>query len=897
MSGARWFGKLLPAVLLLGFAHWATSSKLVPGDPFTFWALVVACLAAGEAAWFLFERRAGEDAAHLHRRGLDRIPGQAATPRVSDWFLTGARPRMADILAGQDAPREYAGGLQTSLAAPEPLPRLHLLQAAPGQGRSTLLLRLGHILARHGYQVWRALPGPRLTDLELVLHHAGGRPVFLLLDDLPATPQATELLYEVLKSHRSVVVIATADLPDPAADEENLLSGLAPADLTSLAVVHAVPTTPNDVGALVPKLGASQHLGRTQVSGEAAVSYLAALDYLRESRLADLWDRPEIAKLPTLPKLMLALAGAAEMGLPPALLTELAAPDKPAVWVKAGLVAEEGQLALPPHRQVCLALLTGAPEQAPLVAQALGTLLTRLLATAPALAPRLLCGLGRVPALRSLAAAAARERRPLLELPQLPGDLRRLWQHTFASLDQDPRVPGVSDDSPPLLAATAHYLLRQGEHAAALELYRSLTQDPVYRDLARFNAALVLAHGDQFKQAEDELAGLRTHVPGSHYLRGVIAEKRGTLMAALDDYDTSRQLGEITLPATRRLAFTYLRSGAPRAAIPLFESALAATPLRADLYGGLAVAHLHAGATQRAVAQSARAIQAGVDPGVARKAVARAFRDSNAFDRQASELEAAVAYDPQDQEAWDALATACHTLGRFEREEQCLLALQRGDGGDAAGITLRLAGCLRNQGRAAEAWVLLEPLVAAATPPLAALLLGAEVVGAMGQPARQHALAAAALQQGDTSGWAHFWWADSQDAAVADVADGYRRARQLLADRLERGLPPRQAATLWQAIFVACERLGDTEGAEQALRQARQEATVCRAIGSEVESVTARRSVPADVFIDGFAGFVPSGAAEGPGVTETPRPSGSLHDVSRPSSLPGRSSGRGGLRG
>ena len=46
--------------------------------------------------------------------------------------------------------------------------------------------------------------------------------------------------------------------------------------------------------------------------------------------------------------------------------------------VKAGLVAVESPLVLPPHRQVCLALLTGTPEQTPLVAQALGIAPSRL---------------------------------------------------------------------------------------------------------------------------------------------------------------------------------------------------------------------------------------------------------------------------------------------------------------------------------------------------------------------------------------------------------------------------------------------------------------------------------------------------------------------------------------
>ena len=100
--------------------------------------------------------------------------------------------------------------------------------------------------------------------------------------------------------------------------------------------------------------------------------------------------------------------------------------------------------------------------------------------------------------------------------------------------------------------------MRGGQYAAALDLYQDLLSDPIYGDLARLNCALALAHLEQYAEAEAQLAALSQPLPGVHYLRGVIAEKRGDLVTALDCYEASRKADELTLPATRRLALTYL---------------------------------------------------------------------------------------------------------------------------------------------------------------------------------------------------------------------------------------------------------------------------------------------------------------------------------------------------
>lgn len=891
MAGIRWTGKIAMAVLILAAAAWATVDHAIALPPPQLWALVIGYLALVEGLWLVADKQAVERENRYLRRGLQRLPRRPATPRSkNDWCLTGGRSRLADVQAGVDAPREYYTGLLSSLTNTQSLPRLHLLAGPVGSGRSTLLLRLGQALADRGEIVLRALPVLSAEATEVIIHDASqGRPAYLLLDDLDSQPQAQVLLYELLRSGKPLIIIATMLSWEAEGNDRDSLEALAPANYLSLATVHDIQLTPNDLGALINKLGALSLLERTEVSGDGTRSYLGALEHLLgEALTSRFWERGEALSLAEPARLMVALAAAAEVAFPPALFAAVVAPDNPTQWEKAGLVmAECGQI-MPPHQATGLALLARGGYGGPAVGEALRRLLQLTGKHAPALAPRLLCGLAHVAPLRALAEEEAEVCRARLTPADLSPALRYQWQETWEALGLPPDDHRPEDSYPPARAAEASDLLRRGQYAAALDVYQQLLSDPTYGDLARFNCALVLAHLESYDEAEEQLDRLSRPLPGVDYLRGVIAEKRGDLVAALDFYEKSRKADEVTLPATRRLAFTYLRSGAPRAAIPLLESMLSFTPLRADLYGALAVAHLHAGVTQRAAAQSARAIQAGVEPSVARKAVARAFRDTNAFDRMRGELEVAVNYAPEDLEAWDDLAQACHWLGRFEREEQCLNQLRRAPRQDEDQVLLRLARCYRNQGRAAEAMDLLRPLTEATEAVIQALLLAAEVAAMCGQRDQQRALAEAALRRGDSSGWAHFWWADSQEGEASEIADSYRRAIRLFEARLQGGVTPRQAATLWQAVHLAATRLADEALAERALKQARQEALVCKAIGSEIESVTARRSVPADVFVEDLSGPPASGTpSTDPGVA--PRPAaGGLPVPIRPAPLPNR---------
>ncbi len=896
MFWSRWAGKIALAVVVLGVAAWATEQKLLSLPPMEFWSLVIGYLAVTECVWLVWEQKAAE-AESLQRRGLVRIPRATQLGvKAGDWFHSGGRPRLTDILARLDAPREYVTGLIASLTSADALPRLHVLHGLPGRGRSALLLRLGQILAERGHDVLRTLPGISPQALETVLHAAGRkRPLYLLVDDIDLDPLATDLLYGILRSGKPIVVVATALTPELPDHESAPLAAMAPAGLLARGVQHGVQVTTQDIAALVGKLRGLGRLSRPEVTGEAAESYVTALRYLQGTEQTPLWDSRAVRDLPEAGRLAIAVAGAAEAALPISLLSELGAPAKPPAWAKSGLLVIEHGLALPPHRDTCLAFLRSHGYDSPQVREALNRLVSASLHAVPALAPRVLCGLSQVPELRKLATDEIIERRDLLAGSALPLELQRLWRHVWGLLRLEPEVSWATDEYPPARSLLADDLMYRGRHEPALAIYRTLANDPVYRDLAAFNAALALAHLDRFSEAEDELGKLRQHLAGVHFLKGLIAERRGDMMLALDHYENSRKADELTLLATQRLAFTYLRTGAPRAAVPLFESLLAHMPRRADLYGGLAVAHLHSGNSQRAVAQSARAIQAGVDPQRARKAVARAFRDANAYDRMVTELEAVVSYNPSDAEAWDDLAMGCHFLGRFQREEQCLSQLRRCEGRDRLETLLRLARCYRDQGRAGEALDLLWPLTQAAEPSVEAFLLGAEVAGSCGRRDLQQQLAQGAIAAGDNSGWGHFWLGDSGLLDAEAQHETYRQAIQLLESRHSQGMPHRQAAALWQAIWVAATRTGDQDTATRALHHARQDASICKAIGSEVESVTARRSVPPDVFLDELPDpLLPPGGHHPQGVPEPPP--AQPPQVPRPVFAPTRAHGRGTLR-
>ena len=105
--------------------------------------------------------------------------------------------------------------------------------------------------------------------------------------------------------------------------------------------------------------------------------------------------------------------------------------------------------------------------------------------------------------------------------------------------------------------------------------------------------------------------------------------------------------------------------------------------------------------------------------------------------------------------------------------------------------------------------------------------------GGLGEVGRQREFAAQALARGDTSGWGHYWTADSYAEPEEAARRAYQTAVQSFKQELSEGVPPRRAARLWQAVYLAAERLGDEELAAKA-----------RAGGRARRRRSARRSGP-----------------------------------------------------
>jgi len=849
MNWVQYLGRALLAVGVIAIAAWATANKLIDMPVHLFWTGILSYLVAAEVVWTLAERHAASRQQALPRRGLLKLTRQdRPSPVLPRWFAQGGRVRLSDVVARHDSQREALAAVQTVVMARVSGPRLHLLAGAPGSGRSTFLYRLGRALVEASQEVFLVLPTPELLALEQVLQAAKRGQTYLLVDDLDLRPEAEEWLYELQRFGLPVVVIATTAPAAEAAREG--LAAAQPVSLVSQATVHDISVAHGDVVALSRKLGTEGDLQRVGLSLEAVDSLLTASRALRGSDgRRGLWrDLDQSEGLPAEGKLMVALAGCAEMGFPEPLWLKLFGAGSLNRWQKAGLVAGDNSLVLPPHRLACLEHLTEAGADSPAVAAALATLCRESVATEPAFAARLLGALARLPETRGLARAQMEQVRTAGAAAEAPAAVQRLWHRALDALDMLPADAALSD-YPPEVNLLVHSAFAHQAYARMLELAGGLGSNPVYSSAAHYDMALALAHLGELRRAESELNAVKGGVVGAQYLRGVLAEMQGDVVRALDAYEASRKADELQLASTRALAFAYVKAGAPRSAIPLFEALLAYHPREAELYAGLAVAHLLAGTAQRAAAQSARAIQAGVDPIEARKAVARACAGVHAYSRVAPELEACVSYDETDMEAWEGLAVACRWLGRFAREEECLRRLQRHDPQNEE-HRLEMARCQRDLGCSSEAYALLQPLLAGERPDLRALLLAVEVAADGKDQDLQRALALRALQLGDDSGWSQFWLGDSRPELDEEARAAYRAAIRQLQHQVQEGATPRQAATVWQAIYLAAARLQDTDLADQALRKATQEAAICEALGAEIHSIAHRRAVPPDVFLD-----------------------------------------------
>lgn len=871
MNWIRYSGRIILALGVIAIGVWATTNEWVDMPVTQFWLGLMVYLIAAELGWTLLDYYLTDLQSRLPRRGLLRLSsGDRFMLTLNSWLYDGGRCRYVDILTKQDVLRDAHQSLQASVLTRESRPRVHLLAGAVGTGRSTLLLRLARILAENSQTVFVGLPGPEIAALETVIEAARNRQVYLFIDDLDLQPQAEEWLYEIYRSQLPIVVVATTSQESQPEFDEDKLGVVRPAGLLAEGTAHPSPITPNDLAELARKLQSLGRMRREEVAVGTTTDLLEAARYIQgRDPKQGLWqDLDRGPKLAQEQKVMLALCGAAELGIPESLYGAVFGGKAITRWAKANLVSLQHCHALPPHHKVCLDLLRELGPASETVHGALDKLTRLVLPVMPVFAVRLLYGLAKEDTLREVARAQvlSLQGQPLGDWP---APARRAWRQVLEELDLVTDDMVQDESYPPELLIAVSRAFDRADYEGALAAAQKLAKHELYESAAGFDMALALCHLGRMEEAGGLLATLKSSPPGTHYLRGLIAESRGDWTAALDEYEASRKADELQLAATRRLAFAYLRSGAPKAALPLFEAVLLYTPKSAELYGGLAVANLQAGMAQRAAAQSARAIQAGVEPTAARKAVAKACAEVRAYSRVAAELEACVSYDSEDLEAWGELATACRWLGRFEREAQCLEKLQAA-GPMTDDLRLQTARNQRDQGNPEAALSLLEPLLATDQPPLLALLLAAEVAAGGNDPMLAETHAKRAVTQGEASGWAQYWLADSElrSGRTEQAREHYHDAITGLRAQVDAGVTPRRAAKCWQAIYLSAVQRGNEDLARDAARKARQEAAICEALGAEVESVVHHRAVPTALFLESLPGTLTTGAPTEP--PETP---------------------------
>lgn len=858
MKWPRYVGQAFLAMGVIAVGIWATANELLDIPPYQFWTGILCYLIAAEVVWTLIVHRLEEQEQILPRQGLLSC---SLRMRVSSerphWLWEGGRVRWGDIRAQRDSPREALPVALHHVLLPPEGSQLHILEAPPGMGRSTFLLRLAAALLEAKQTVYLVLSTPQGRAWEHLFNTARRRPVYVLIDDLDMCPEAECWLYEVQRRNLPLIFVATLAPFEASFLATQEFFVLPPAFLHRQGNRRELQFTQTDGQILARDILGSPQAARVNLQAISGENVFQAARHLHalargENSLPDaagIFTEAE-GLFPSQTLMQIALAGAAELAIPPDVWEKWLGPKSEAQWRQAGLALKEFGWLLLPHRLACLMYLERLGFDNPLLLEALLSLCQALLDEAPAFVGRLLFGLLQQQALRPLAQTAL-QRLPITELwAAWPEETKRLWRPVWAYAGLMCPEEKPSDYPPDEHWAAIGALLRK-DYALALQIATKLRQNPLYEAVARFNAALALFSLGRYADAQQELAQLPRHVFGAHFLRGRAAEERGDILKALEHYEASRKADELPLASLRRLAFGQIKAGAPRAAIPLFESLLGHEPNDVELYAGLAVAYFQAGMAQRAAAQSARAIQAGIDPAIARKAVARAYMKIYAFSPAMAELEACLAYDEKDLEAWRELAQAAQGLGRFQREEECWRYVLSQQPHDRQART-HLARCLRDQGLFSEAKQILEPLWEEAVSENEALLLGAELAAAQADRPQQEALAAQALGLDDTNGWAHFWLAHSQSELNEIAQKAYQKAVYYFQMELQEGLPPRQAATLWQAIYLAAQALGDAVLAAEAQRKALQEAEICETLGEPIHSLRQYRAVPVSVFRESF---------------------------------------------
>ena len=877
MSMWRLSGKVLRAAvsIALGATIYVVSPavRLVPLE---YWTAVAIYVIAAEVAWHLAETQTVRRSRLLARTGLravsrgdyrpiNRFAGTGLT--VGDGFL--------DVGAGRDIERDIQVSLLDALTRAGTDSRYEMIVATVGAGKTILLYRLGLELLKRKYPVYIlgggvGAPGEAAKVLVRLARHSAR--LFVLIDDIELQAGIGGLLEGVLDGDDKITVVATCSRQG----YDTLLRGgeqraVAARDLVSLANVYSLRITPRETQALTEKLAPAESgleaqlpAAQRQAVSVGAKDLLALTVALRHGLL------PAALALEALEELGgperellygLCLVSLCGHGV---LFDELASVFGKGcgeildTLAATKLVVRYARKVYPPHPAVSLILLRSPDLLAETERVAMAEKIVREMCVRH----------------RSLASAIVRGVFQMLDREfalRLWARCRDAWTD-----DLDRLSPAmVVEDLVPLLYLAEDYklaaelcrqhveneklgerasfqlalcLYRLGSHEAAGEILSQFLSQQPYARVAHVNSTLTDIGQGKYEEAERYLKALEetdARLPGLHYLLGYVAELQGQTERAIGEYQEARaQYGHDTAALRRRAALKVMTE-ANDDAIRLYEAGLQQDPEHVEHYGGLAVAHYLAGNSSRAMVQSARAIQTGIDPAIARKAVARACMGHGFYEQALNELRNCLTYVPDDTEAQILLGQCLHSQNDLSGAQAALEVAVASDR-ESLTASQALASCLLDLEEYEKAEAVLDELVATHVATLETYLLSAMLAANRGDVEGQARWAELALEAGDESGWASFIRARAVEGELA--AESYETAARRLAQTAVTGSRV-ESASAYQAIALCRQEQGNASGAKQAAARARQRLISSHYAGEPLLAALLLRAVSSTVFM------------------------------------------------
>lgn len=849
-------------------------SPVVQSSAHGYWTAVFVYIVAMQIALYLSDQQNARLPRLLARTGLQQLkPASFRTSSGRAGPATLSRNPITEIASERDIERDIERTLINTLTKTGKDNRFELIVAPPGEGKTLLLYRLGFELLKRSCMVCTVsgeLPKDGFDAKALRALARQARKLFILVDDIELQPISGSLLGTVLGQDDGITVLGSCSQQG----YDAILHGcgansIGTRNLFSSAHLHQLRMMPRESQMLYDRAmnrqfaSAQRPMMANQIGAGGATDLLSLDITLEHGCSATSLAVAAVDKLDEEQQIFLyglAIASLCEGGIPSSQMQALfgrdysarldAVADIPLAIRKEGLIWG-------PHPAIALLLVRTQDlldhNQRLSIAEHVirGLIEQNQLVRANAVMRVLLYaenGLGRQLWKRCrelwMVAAEHATAAQLIDLivPTLcmAGDYRLAAGLCQGCLDHLVMGKRASFE----LGRCLHQL---GSHSAAAEIFSSFLDHKSYAVAARFNLALSEVGQGRYEEADILLKSLEQSnptLPGLHHLLGYVAELQGDLSAAMEKYREARTQYWSDSIALRRLAALKIATGAGKEAIRLYEAGLQQEPDRVDYYGALAVAH-HLSDTGRAVVQSSRAIHAGIEPAVARKAVAQTYIDYGLYIPALAELHNCLAYKPDDIEAHAMIAECLHNQADLHGATQ---AIRKALEIDPSSVMAKqyLAGYLCDLKQCDEAEELVGQIYSAQEPTADLALLAARIAANRGDISGCARHAALALEAGDESGWG--WFLSARTTSDAQAQYSYEKAVTLLeqtgvtASRLA-------SASAYHALAMSRHTMGDFSAAAKAARHATNRVTHKQYGGELVLSALTLRHIPGPLFL------------------------------------------------